>query len=228
MGMFSLEQTIRDLAADFKKLNLAVKQSRDPGLAPRTRQTALEEIPKYEQNIVAELEELIRYPPHHLQYNSLLEAFYEKGQKPYDRSVFVMTKFPYGKYRNHPDDPKLNQVIEMVRQAIAKRGYFARVASDVQHHAMLWPNVELYLLACSKGVAIVENRYLPQCNPNVALEWGWMRAMGKPVLFLLEKDFQQEMQNVAADLQGFLHMTFAWDDPAQDIENAIANWKELK
>jgi hypothetical protein len=59
-------------------------------------------------------------------------------------------------------------------------------------------------------VAIIENRYKQELNPNVALEWGWMRAMDKDVLFLLEKDFKQ----FRADILGFIPDTFSWDGSA--------------
>jgi hypothetical protein len=44
------------------------------------------------------------------------------------------------------------------------------------------------MLARSRGIAIVEDRFNPNLNSNVAMEWGWMRAMNKPVLYLVEAD----------------------------------------
>ena len=43
-----------------------------------------------------------------------------------------------------------------------------------------------------RGIAIVEDKYLPELNPNVAMEWGWMRGMGRNVLYLVEKDFKKQ------------------------------------
>ena len=60
----------------------------------------------------------------------------------------------------------------------------------------VWSNVELYLLGCRYGIAIVEDRFKPELNPNVAMEWGWMRGLGKDVLFLVEK---QAHKFVSAD-----------------------------
>jgi hypothetical protein len=80
--------------------------------------------------------------------------------------------------------------------------------------------VEIHLLGCARGVAIIENRYKQELNPNVALEWGWMRAMNKDVLFLLEKDFTQ----FRADILGFIPDTFSWDQPEQDIPAPVQAW----
>jgi hypothetical protein len=44
--------------------------------------------------------------------------------------------------------------------------------SDVEHHKHLWDDVELYLLGCSKGVAILEDCYEPELYPNVAMGSG--------------------------------------------------------
>jgi nucleoside 2-deoxyribosyltransferase len=80
--------------------------------------------------------------------------------------------------------------------------------------------VELHLLGCRLGVAVVEDRYLPELNPNVAMEWGWMRAMGKPVLFLVEKSFTK----FRADIGGLITAQFSWDDPEGTVEDAISPW----
>src|SRR5207244_2650331 len=132
-----------------------------------------------------QLQELIDFPPRHLRHFPLLARFWQDGS--YDRSVFLMTKFP------DPADGKaleLQRVIEAVSNSIEGAGFIPRIArSPSNYHPGLWDNVELHLLGCRQGVAIVEDRYLSELNPNVAMEWGWMRSMGKPVLFLLENGF---------------------------------------
>ena len=42
----------------------------------------------------------------------------------------------------------------------------------------------------SLGVNEFEDVYQPELNPNLAVEWGWMRGMGKRVLYLQEQGFQ--------------------------------------
>jgi hypothetical protein len=80
--------------------------------------------------------------------------------------------------------------------------------------------VELHLLGCQQGVAIVEDRYLSELNPNVAMEWGWMRGMGKPVLFMVEEGFRHSR----ADIRGLIEDSFRWTDPEAGMTSAITTW----
>ncbi|HKO55000.1 MAG TPA: hypothetical protein VJ276_03920 [Thermoanaerobaculia bacterium] len=166
-------------------------------------------------------QDLVRFPPHHYARNlAALEEFHRVA--PYDQSVFIMTKFPDGK-----DDPEKNKALEAViaavKAGIHEAGMTPRVAT-FGYQEMLWPNVELYLLGCSRGVAIVEDQYRAELNPNVALEWGWMKGMGKRVYFLMESKFAHER----ADWQGFLSKEFSWEAPDAGIKEAIAEWLKGK
>jgi hypothetical protein len=151
------------------------------------------------------IEQIVRFPPQHDRHGAKLEEFWKDGT--YDESVFIMTKFPVG--NGTPDDQRLGKVIAAVRQGIEARGYKSRVAFDRQYHALLWDNVEIYLIGCRRGVAIVEDRYLKELNPNVAMEWGWMRGMGKEVVYLVESKFT----HLRADWDGLIRAPFDWDLP---------------
>jgi hypothetical protein len=52
------------------------------------------------------------------------------------------------------------------------------------------------------------------------MEWGWMRAMGKRVLFLREKGFAHGR----ADLGGLRAWNFDWDDPEPGVLTALEAW----
>jgi hypothetical protein len=160
-----------------------------------------------------------RYSRLHDEYQLALEKFHAIA--PYESSIFVMTKYPNLDPKTQTDDDrKLERVIDVVKKAINANGYVSRIADDRPFHNILWKNVEIYLLGCSKGVAIVENKYGADVNPNVAMEWGWMRASSKDVLYLLERDFK----NNRADFTPFLSKGFEWDYPEKDIEAAINGW----
>ena len=155
----------------------------------------------------------------HQEYQHALDQFH--GVASYDRSVFIMTKYPnIDPAAQTDDDKKLGRVIDEVREALKSTGYVGRLASDRTYHSILWKNIEVYLLGCSKGVAIVENKYGAQVNPNIAMEWGWMRASSKDVLYLLERDFQNDQ----ADFTGFISERFSWDFPENDVKAAINRW----
>jgi hypothetical protein len=177
-------------------------------------------IKRIKYNIDKCLVDLLRCPPHLDAYTQDLKRFHEEEDKPYEKSVFIMSKFPRDK--GSEDDIKLNKVMEVVSNAIHDLGYFPRIARGAEFDALLWKNVELHLLGCAGGVAIVEDRYKKEFNPNVAMEWGWMRAMGKPVLYLIEEQFGA----MRADIEGFVRHPFKWDEPEEGIPGAVQKWIE--
>jgi hypothetical protein len=163
------------------------------------------------------LREVVVFPPQHMRHEQLLDQFHNVAA--FDKSVFVMTKFPDPK-KPASVDAQLAAVIQAVRDAVHECGYVARVASDIQYHPILWDNVELYLLGCRRGIALVEDKYLPELNPNVAMEWGWMRGMGRNVLYLVEKGFKKER----ADWDGLIEHRFDWTEPGPDIKVGVEAW----
>lgn len=170
---------------------------------------------QWEELIKERLREFLLFPPHHSKHIAKLEVFHKVAS--YNSSIFIMTKFPEGENK---EDIELTRVINAVQRSIKDCGFYPRIASESDYHSFIWDNVELYLLGCCKGVAIVEDRYKPELNPNVAMEWGWMRGMGKDVLFLLDNGFH----HYRADFSGLQEYRFSWDDPDDDIRKAIEKW----
>lgn len=161
------------------------------------------------------LQAFLSFPPFHVRHMTKLEEFHRGAS--FDQSIFIMTKYPEG---NGEIDASLKRVIDAVAQSISACGFYPRLASDYDYHSLLWDNVELYLLGSCRAVAIVEDRYKPELNPNVAMEWGWMRGMGKDTLFLVEKDFK----HFRADWSGITKYPFAWENPEIEIKTAIEKW----
>jgi hypothetical protein len=164
------------------------------------------------------VEVLIDFPPRHVRHFNILKEFWEHGS--YDRSVFIMTKFPSDdgdKIKNE----ELERVINTVTKTVQACGFMPRVARfPNNYHLGLWDNVELHMLGSSRGVAIVQDKHTDELNPNVMMEWGWMRGMGKRVFFLLEKDFK----NFRADLGDLLSEKFTWDSPEIAVERGITGF----
>jgi hypothetical protein len=222
--VFDLDQVIEELRDLFEmeaKARRSLAALRKPGRSmafqDEMNDVATDAIKKWEQLISKKLEELLRFPPQHKRHSALLPEFYKTA--PYDKSVFVMTKFPATKGKSKLDT-ELRAVIDAVIEGVSGCGYHARIASDKGYHSALWDNVELHLLGCSRGIAIVEDRYTKELNPNVAMEWGWMRALGKDVLYLVEEKFSHER----ADWSGLRYDSFPWDDPSSAIDEAITKW----
>jgi hypothetical protein len=157
------------------------------------------------------------FPPHHDRHQKFIEEFHKTA--PFEKSVFIMSKFPDP---NKPDqrDAELTKVIKTVQDAVTRCRFTPRVAFDKDYYPGLWENVELYLLGSSRGIAIVEDCYKPELNPNVAMEWGWMRGMGRNVLFLVEEKFNKKR----ADWSGLIEYPFEWAEPAKAIPAAVHKW----
>jgi len=161
------------------------------------------------------LVELERYPDRLYGVEKYLAEFHVDGV--FDRSVFIMTKYPQGAAAM---DRGLSRVIDSVKAAVRACGMTPRLASDRHYHDRLWTNVQIYMLGCSRGIAIMESYYRAELNPNVAMEWGWMTALGRSVLYLKEQTFE----HARADWDGLLHDAFDWNDPDPGITDAITRF----
>jgi hypothetical protein len=164
--------------------------------------------------------ELLALPPQHVRYETKLGQF--RREASFEKSVFIMTKFPEGKTANTAE---LSRVIATVQQSISAAGFVPRIASERMYFDDVWSNVELYLLGCRYGVAIVEGRYRPELNPNVAMEWGWMRGLGKDVLFLVEERAHKYLR---ADWSGLIQQEFSWREPRKTIPHHVRAWLESR
>ncbi len=164
------------------------------------------------KTVLANLE---RYPDRHYGIERYLSEFHTLGT--FDQSVFIMTKYPDGE---SDLDRGLASVVSSVKTAIASCGMVPRLASDRRYHERLWTNVQIYMLGCRRGIAIMEDRYRPELNPNVAMEWGWMTGMGRSVLYLRERAFD----HARADWDGLLHDVFDWDDPGPRVSDAVTRF----
>jgi hypothetical protein len=224
-GMRDLETVLNDLQYEIKKrlelqaeLNDLPNQRLSPGKEDEERQKLTQRLQDARSRCLGELDEALTFSPRHLRHRYSLDNFWKDGS--YETSVFIMTKFPEAGKRATAKDAELQGVLDAVSKAVRTAGFQPRVARGVTYHPLLWDNVELHLLGCARGVAIVEDTYLPELNPNVAMEWGWMRATTKPVLFLIEETFTK----MRADLEGLCNAVFSWADPDPGISVAVAEF----
>lgn len=127
------------------------------------------------------------------------------------RNVFIMT--PYHK--------AVANVIEALEEALRKAG-LNPLRADGKNYLKdrnLWHNVCVYMLCCGSGVAVLEHEARREFNPNVALEYGFMRALDKRVLLLTEKNFKA----IRADIGGIVRETFDVRRP-QSVVAAVSRW----
>jgi hypothetical protein len=162
-----------------------------------------------------QLENLAAFPYWQIRHAKLLQDFWRTGA--YEESVFIMTKFQ-DKQQSKDKNDQLDRVLGAISSAVESCSCKPRIAQfPNNYHPGLWDNVELHLLGCERGIAVVEDRYNPELNPNVMMEWGWMRGMGKRVFFLREKNFR----HFRADLGDLLSEEFDWDNPEPGVSTAV-------
>jgi hypothetical protein len=158
--------------------------------------------------------ELVRWPPHKSEHFAKLQDFF--AHYSYEKSVFIMTKYPENPPQT-PQDTQLQVLIDLVKDAVTARGYTPLLASDKRYHPEVFRNIEVYLLGCSKAIAIVESKHTDELNPNVTMEWGWLRSSDRHVCYLVEKDFNRDR----ADIKGLIEDKFDWSDPKPDVDRAV-------
>lgn len=125
-----------------------------------------------------------------------------REEHSYESSVFVMMKFPDGL----PQDQArlVERIFEVIASALGAYGLVARRADKRQYEPDLWNNLCVYMLGCQFGLAVLEDRGANEMNPNVALEYGFMKALNREVGLLREKNFKHDR----ADLIGKLVKPF--------------------
>lgn len=142
------------------------------------------------------------------------EAFFA-DHPTYDRNVFLMTRFD-------PGNRLLVQLDVELRRVLREHGFDPVRADDKMYmpDRNLWNNVCVYMLCSHQGVAILEDRVANELNPNVALEYGFMRALNKRTLLLADSGFR----NLRADIIGTLRETFDITDIEATVEPALERW----
>lgn len=132
----------------------------------------------------------------------------------YEKNVFIMTRFQHG-------SRELEKIDRALRATLSAHGLIAHRADDRCYvdDRNLWDNVCTYMIGCKYGVAILEDIVQDEFNPNVALEYGFMRGLGKEVLLLKEQRFKPR-----ADIMGSLWGEFDILHIGPQVESAITRW----
>lgn len=155
-------------------------------------------------------------PPGYLHLDEECQQFM-KDNPNFEKNIFVMMKFD--------DNEKLKKLETRLRSFLKEKGYNPLRADDkvYQKDRDLWGNVCVYMICCKQGISILENIAKPEYNPNVAIEYGFMRALDKRVLLLADKDFPTDR----ADIVGKIRETFDIGE-VDTIKSPIDKWiKEL-
>lgn len=137
---------------------------------------------------------------------------FERDYPDSSQCGFIMMRF--ARSRLH------DEIAAAIRNSLQSTGLIALRADDKAYHEDLFSNVVTYMHGCSFGIAVLERLEVEEFNPNVSLEIGYMKALGKPVCLLKDST----LDSLPVDLLGKLYQTFDAQNPGDTIPTELGKW----
>jgi hypothetical protein len=139
-------------------------------------------------------------------------ARFRKDHPTPQKTGFIMMRF--GTTAAH------EAIAETIKDTLVSYNLEALRADDKEYHTDLLPNIQTYMHGCGFGIAVFERLESQEFNPNVALEVGYMLALGKPVCLLKDKT----LTTLQPDLVGKLYRQFDPQRIKQTIKRELEKW----
>jgi len=133
---------------------------------------------------------------------------------PLPRSVFVMMR--YG------GTEQSAAIEQSITDTLKSYGLVARLAKDKAYSDDLWENARVYMHASRYGIAIFEEIDQRAFNPNVAMEVGYMYALGRRLLLLKER----RMPAMPTDIVGRIYRSFDSYKIPETMGREVRQWIE--
>jgi nucleoside 2-deoxyribosyltransferase len=89
------------------------------------------------------------------------------------KTGFVMMRFLETKSHN--------EIVRTIKDTMNTNGLIGFRADDKDYTGEVFSNVQTYMHECGFGIAVFERIVEDEFNPNIALDVGYMLALGKPV-----------------------------------------------
>jgi len=135
-----------------------------------------------------------------------------------------MMKFPDPASTTSQDAELLDDIWLCIDHTLNAYGLKARRADKRAYADQLWENICAYMLGSRYGLAVLEDRVAAELNPNVALEYGFMKALNRQVALLRDIAFKHDR----ADLTGKLSLPFEIDEGKKlnrkSLSRSVQNW----
>jgi hypothetical protein len=116
--------------------------------------------------------------------------------------------------------PRHHRIHEAINSTFLAHEIRAHRADDKAYTDLLLQNIRTYMHGCGFGVAVFERIESDNHNPNVALEVGYMLALGKRVCLLKDKT----LSRLPTDIVGSLYAEFDMDDIETSIRSTLERW----
>ncbi|MDQ4125689.1 MAG: hypothetical protein M3134_08830 [Actinomycetota bacterium] len=155
-----------------------------------------------------------------LKWSQAATRLHEKS--PFEKNVFLMTRFPQKGPADVPPDP-LEGVIEAIDRALSDHGLKLHRADDRQLDDDLLGNVAGYMWACQYGIGLIENRVGHGVNHNVLIELGGMLMTGRRCGILRDTVTEPDLPS---DFVGQIYKPVDFDDHAA-VAKATHDWVAL-
>jgi hypothetical protein len=160
----------------------------------------------FESNLIPTYFEFLREP---------VDKF-QKDHPEFEKNVFVAMRFREAEH--------FEKIFDSIKTELNKY-HLSALRTDFKiypHDDDLWDNVCVYMMGCSYGIFVFEDIDERSFNPNVPLEYGFMRALGKRVLLLKEK----RMPNMPSDITGKIYKPFDVLKIEESISSQLKKWIE--
>lgn len=137
-----------------------------------------------------------------------------KDHPNFEKNVFIGMRFRSNKH--------FTEIYETTKNTLTSMGYKGLRADEkiYPQDDDLWDNICVYMMGCKYGIFIFEDIDEREFNPNVPLEYGFMRAMNKRILLLKE----QRLPKMPSDITGKLYKAFDMFNIKETIESQIKQW----
>lgn len=134
----------------------------------------------------------------------------------FDSNVFLAMRFV--------ESAQHARIASSIRAALSPYGLTVLRADDKMYPTDndIWTNICVYMMGCRYGVCVFEEINIRKFNPNVPLEYGFMRAMNRQVLLL--KD--QAIEALPTDIVGKLYRPFNTYQIEETLEKELRKWAE--
>jgi hypothetical protein len=144
-----------------------------------------------------------------------VDAF-SQDHPDFGKNVFIAMRFRPGK--------QFVEIHDAVKSGLAKYDLKGLRSDDKTYppDGDLWNNICVYMMGCKFGVCVFEEIDERGFNPNVPLEYGFMRATNRQVLLL--KDVQ--IPKMPSDMTGKLYRSFDTYNITLTIHEQISQWAE--
>lgn len=131
-----------------------------------------------------------------------------------DRNVFVMLPFSAS---------ATAEIYSAISMELEEHGLIALRADQRKLSPVLWWNVVTYILGCSYGIVIYEPFKEIEFNPNVSIEAGFMLALDRPVLFLVN----ESLAKMPVDLSGHIFKSYLGGGGLlESVRSSVRDWVE--